>query len=45
MGGRIWLESPGTDGEGTTFFFTLQYAPVVISPLVDQPVLSGGSPQ
>jgi K+-sensing histidine kinase KdpD len=45
MGGRIWLESPGTEGEGTTFFFTLQYAPVVISPLVDQPVLSGGSPQ
>ena len=45
MGGHIWLESRGVEGEGTTFFFTLQYAPVVVSPLADQGVLSGGSPQ
>ncbi len=45
MGGRIWLESRGVKGEGTTFFFTLRCAPVMASPLEDQHILSGGAPQ
>src|SRR5258706_3512805 len=45
MGGRIWLESPGVEGEGTTFYFTLRHAPVIIGPLVNQRVLSSGTPQ
>src|SRR5262249_18467777 len=45
MGGRIWLESPGVEGKGTTFFFTLRSAPVVANPLEDQHVLSRGTPQ
>ena len=28
MGGRIWVESTGVAGEGSTFFFTLPTAPV-----------------
>ncbi len=35
MGGRIWLESNGVEGEGTTFFFTLRYAPIANSPSPD----------
>ena len=44
MGGRIWLESRGVKGEGSTFYFTLRHAPVIISPL-NQHILSSGTPQ
>ncbi|HJT55251.1 MAG TPA: ATP-binding protein [Ktedonobacteraceae bacterium] len=45
MGGRIWLESRGVQGEGTTFFFTLRAAPVAINSHADYHVLSGGTLQ
>jgi signal transduction histidine kinase len=45
MGGRIWLQSRGVEGEGSTFSFTLRHAPVIIEPLVNQGVLSSGTPQ
>ena len=45
MGGRIWLESRGVKGEGSTFYFTLRCAPVMASPFEDQHILSGGAPQ
>jgi len=45
MGGRIWLESRGVAGEGTTFFFTLRSAPMVSRSLEEQNVLSSGTPQ
>jgi signal transduction histidine kinase len=45
MGGRIWLESRGVAGEGTTFFFMLRSTAIVASSLEDQHVLSSGTPQ
>lgn len=42
MGGRIWLESSGVPGEGSTFLFTLPAAPVAGSVLAPVPASVAG---
>src|SRR5258708_18558277 len=47
MGGRIWIESSGVPGEGSTFLFTLPAAPVAGSfpAAVSAPLARGYPPE
>lgn len=44
MGGRIWIESTGVPGEGTSFIFTLPCAPAVSQPSPTSPLPAADEP-
>ena len=42
MGGKIWVESQGIPGEGTTFHFTIRTRP---APAIRRSYLDGAQPE